>query len=53
MRLSVAQAYINAILAGQAGQGDNLLVNGWRFWQCRLPGSSEPVLIERLRGKVY
>jgi len=26
-------------------------VNGWRFWRCKLPGSFEPVLIERLRGQ--
>lgn len=25
-------------------------VNGWRFWKCRLPSSSQFVLIERLRG---
>jgi hypothetical protein len=25
--------------------------NGWRFWKCRLPGSSQFVPIERLRGK--
>jgi len=28
-------------------------VNGWRFWKCRLPGSSQFVLIERLRGKTH
>lgn len=28
-------------------------VNGWRFWKCRLPGSSQFVLIERLRGKAH
>jgi len=28
-------------------------VNGWRFWKCKLPGSSQFVLIERLRGKAH
>ncbi|MEX0810418.1 MAG: hypothetical protein WD044_16980 [Dongiaceae bacterium] len=28
-------------------------VNGWRFWRCKLPGTSEYVLIERLRGKSH
>jgi len=28
-------------------------VNGWRFWKCRLPGATEFVLVERLRGKVH
>jgi len=28
-------------------------VNGWRFWRCKLPGQSQYVLIERLRGKAY
>ena len=28
-------------------------VNGWRFWKCKLPGASQFVLIERLRGKVH
>ena len=28
-------------------------VNGWRFWKCRLPGASQYVLIERLRGKAH
>jgi hypothetical protein len=28
-------------------------VNGWRFWRCKLPGSSEYVLMERLRGKAH
>jgi Restriction Enzyme Adenine Methylase Associated len=28
-------------------------VNGWRFWRCKLPGASQYVLIERLRGKVH
>jgi hypothetical protein len=28
-------------------------VNGWRFWKCKLPGASEFVLIERLRGKMH
>ena len=28
-------------------------VNGWRFWRCKLPGNSQYVLIERLRGKVH
>jgi hypothetical protein len=28
-------------------------VNGWRFWKCKLPGSSQFVLIERLRGKTH
>jgi hypothetical protein len=28
-------------------------VNGWRFWKCKLPGASQAVLIERLRGKTY
>lgn len=28
-------------------------VNGWRFWKCKLPGTSRFVLIERLRGKTY
>ncbi|MDP2241520.1 MAG: hypothetical protein Q8K18_15335 [Burkholderiales bacterium] len=26
-------------------------VNGWRFWKCKLPGATQFVLIERLRGK--
>jgi hypothetical protein len=26
-------------------------VTGWRFWRCKLPGQSEYVLFERLRGK--
>lgn len=26
-------------------------VNGWRFWRCKLPGTSQYVLIERLRGR--
>jgi hypothetical protein len=28
-------------------------VNGWRFWKCKLPGASQYVLIERLRGKTH
>ena len=28
-------------------------VNGWRFWKCKLPGASQFVLLERLRGKTY
>jgi len=28
-------------------------VNGWRFWRCKLPGNSQYVLIERLRGKSH
>ena len=28
-------------------------VNGWRFWQCKLPGSNQFVPIERLRGKTH
>jgi hypothetical protein len=28
-------------------------INGWRFWKCKLPGSSQFVLIERLRGKSH
>jgi hypothetical protein len=28
-------------------------VNGWRFWKCKVPGASQFVLIERLRGKVH
>jgi hypothetical protein len=27
--------------------------NGWRFWRCKLPGASQYVLIERLRGKAH
>ena len=27
--------------------------NGWRFWKCKLPGASQFVPIERLRGKVH
>jgi len=26
-------------------------VNGWRFWKCKLPGTAQFVVIERLRGK--
>lgn len=28
-------------------------VNGWRFWKCKLPGASQFVVIERLRGKAH
>ena len=28
-------------------------VNGWRFWKCKLPGASQHVLLERLRGKSH
>lgn len=28
-------------------------VNGWRFWKCKLPGASQFVLVERLRGKAH
>lgn len=28
-------------------------VNGWRFWQCKLPGQPSFVLLERLRGKSH
>jgi hypothetical protein len=28
-------------------------VNGWRFWRGKLPGNSQYVLIERLRGKAH
>jgi Restriction Enzyme Adenine Methylase Associated len=28
-------------------------VNGWRFWRCKLPGQSQYVLVERLRGKAH
>ncbi len=28
-------------------------VNGWRFWKCKLPGATQFVLIERLRGKAH
>jgi len=28
-------------------------VNGWRFWKCKLPGTSQFVLIERLRGRAH
>jgi Restriction Enzyme Adenine Methylase Associated len=27
--------------------------NGWRFWKCKLPGASQFVPIERLRGKTH
>ena len=27
--------------------------NGWRFWKCKLPGTSQFVPIERLRGKTH
>jgi Restriction Enzyme Adenine Methylase Associated len=27
-------------------------VNGWRFWKCKLPGVTQFVLLERLRGRV-
>jgi hypothetical protein len=27
--------------------------NGWRFWKCKLPGETQYVLIERLRGKAH
>ena len=28
-------------------------VNGWRFWKCKIPGATQFVLIERLRGKAH
>jgi hypothetical protein len=28
-------------------------VNGWRFWKCKLPGATQFVLLERLRGKAH
>ena len=28
-------------------------VNGWRFWKCKLPTTSQFVLMERLRGKAH
>lgn len=28
-------------------------VNGWRFWRCKLPGQSQYLLVERLRGKSH
>jgi hypothetical protein len=28
-------------------------VNGWRFWRCKLPGQSQYLLAERLRGKSH
>ena len=28
-------------------------VNGWRFWKCKLPGATQFVLVERLRGKAH
>jgi len=31
----------------------NTNVNGWRFWRCKLPGESQYVLAERLRGKSH
>ncbi len=31
----------------------NTNVNGWRFWRCKLPGQSQHVLVERLRGKSH
>jgi hypothetical protein len=31
----------------------NSNVNGWRFWKCRLPGTSQYLLLERLRGKAH
>lgn len=31
----------------------NTNVNGWRFWRCKLPGQSQYVLVERLRGKSH
>ena len=31
----------------------NTNVNGWRFWRCKLPGQSQYVLAERLRGKSH
>jgi hypothetical protein len=32
---------------------EGINVNGWRFWRCKLPGSSQYVLMERLRGKAH
>jgi hypothetical protein len=31
----------------------NTNVNGWRFWRCKLPGQSQYLLVERLRGKSH
>ncbi len=28
-------------------------VNGWRFWKCKLPGTSHFLLLERLRGRAH
>jgi predicted CopG family antitoxin len=28
-------------------------VDGWRFWKCKLPGASQFVLLETLRGKAH
>ena len=28
-------------------------VNGWRFWRCKVPGSAQYVLVERLREKSH
>jgi hypothetical protein len=28
-------------------------VNGWRFWKCKVPGSTDFVPIDRLRGRAH
>lgn len=51
LELSDGSRFSTPSAAAMSITGSN--VNGWRFWKCRLPGTSQFVLIERLRGKTH
>ena len=51
LELSNGQKFASPSAAAVHISGTN--VNGWRFWKCKLPGNSQFVLIERLRGKAH
>ena len=51
LELSDGRKFTTPSAAAMHVTGSN--VNGWRFWKCKLPGASQFVLIERLRGKAH
>lgn len=51
LELSDGRVFTTPSAAAVAITGSN--VNGWRFWKCKLPGASQYVLVERLRGKFH
>ena len=52
-KLELSDGYVFSTPSAAAVHITGSNVNGWRFWKCRLPGMSQYVLIERLRGKTH